>query len=460
MSTYKSPLSPSPSPSESSLCQLSLTRENVKCVDSGGFLSPGRDKAKNSLSFSDICHVATIPSRDECLQPDMDLWWTYKDFIGFKQKRLRECQLGVDVASFNFQKAMAKDELVDIKILIISNERSLSSSLTQNLASALSFYEKELNVNEIELSEQTKIPHKRVRSSVTRVSLFSKEYALAIEGASRDLHYNVVIYDGRHMGNVHNKEWGSVGEEWTGHDQASCCYYSDKMLPCVSKMSPLLLVGVVDISFNENYLLRKIIKSGAALSYICDDVPDSSSSSTSESCSPCTLIEENPADHVPQVWNEIDPRLLFGSTYSLLKDHADVLIGPARSKYFSKRRSFSFLSSSTSNSFMSLEGLQSAKWRSTSPLRQTSPCDSSQTSIESRCISISSNCAMESPTLSVTDWLNLFRLTSRRTMTTLASVQENVFRSSLTEKLIRGSRRKQQANCESLLSLALREDKT
>ena len=342
----------SPSPNGPSSYQLSYTQDNNKyfdCCDSSTL-----EKSHKSLSFSDVCHVATIPPRHECLQPDMDLWWTHKDFVEFKQKRLQEHQAGLDLVCCNFQKTQAKDELVDIKILIVSNESLLSSSLTQNLACALSIYEKELNqqrVSEIEQNKHTDIPYKRVRSSVTRASHYSKDYASAVEGASRDLPYNVVIFDsGRAMATTSDQKGairGSIGDDDIDlNPSANNSIIVNKCsVTTAINMTPLLMRGsfdVPDICFDENYLLRKIIKSGAALCYICDDSSNSCCTDNSDDTSSVSLADSHVSIPIQSHSTSLDCASKFSSpsaqsilnshlrplpsTYSLLKDHADVVV--------------------------------------------------------------------------------------------------------------------------------------
>ena len=474
----------SSSPNGPSSHRLSFIKlQNPMYFETNDLSTVGLEKAFKSLRFSDLSRVITIPSRHECLQPDMDLWWSNLDYMGFKQMRSQESQSGMDLASFNFQKTQANDELVDLRILFVSNECLLSSSLTQNLASALGVYEKELNqhrAEELELTQRTEIPYKRVRSSVTRASHYSKEYALAVEGPAHDLPYNVVIFDsGRTMTAKDELERAKhgIGEEEREHKQATS-YAEDTHNSYIvnagqsntttgtMNISPLLLSGSFDVSevpFEENFLLKKIIKCGVALCYICQDPLNSSGISSIESCSPSQLAGiyelpmaipssehdldaamENTTTFFPPVRRKSVPILISSRpTYSLLKDHADVLIDPTQSL-------------TNSPSFVPLDGLEA--------LLPENPRRSSKTTVEGQVNTPSSGINHASNPrriLSVDDWLCLFRVTAQRNSKACAPVQEQS--NSMNINLALGTRsppcsprNQRSSNSESLLSKMFR----
>ena len=374
----------------------------------------GLEKAFKSLRFSDFTRVVMIPSRHECLAPGMNLWWTPQDYHSFKQMRIQESMSGIDLISFNFQTKHAQDELVDLRILIVSNESVLSSGLTRNLATALAQYQIELNGNNDNDNHITNHPpFQRVRSSVTQVTHNSKDYALAVQSSSSGLQYNVILFDSgrrrlspkqelelanRQRHNTTAAELEREDKQAGSYVVSSCNSYLVKpdngsSLSTSVNVSTLLLNDTSDSSdvpCDENHLLRKIIKSGTALSYICEDpclpspveewddhtrhrgasasqplaipLPStsyssfSSSPTSSPSCSPLNSISSSPGrgsgtSVSSQLWQrrssipppqrvstsymplsslfEVEPPVLPPPPppqYSLLRDHADVVL--------------------------------------------------------------------------------------------------------------------------------------
>mmetsp|Transcript_25802 Transcript_25802/g.43510 ORF Transcript_25802/g.43510 Transcript_25802/m.43510 type:complete len:506 (-) Transcript_25802:365-1882(-) len=318
--------------------------------------STGLDKAYKSLRFSESSRVMSIPSRHECLAPGMDLWWSSMDYHGFKQTRIQESKAGLDKASFNFQKAQDSDVLVDMCILVVSDRNVISSHLTSNLAVALSAYEEEINTDAVGAPV---FPHRRVRSSVTQASINSKEYALAVQGPLSKLLHNVIVYD---TGKRHAQEQmtrQSFDEDVREHKQATSYMDSQPDSYIVGSergsslcddgdLSPLLLADSFDASqvrYNENFLLRKIIRSGSALCYLWDphlpDPDEDSALNFSEDMSPrrrrrrqgsslppCIPIPRECSTVYPPMRRSSAPACLISSqqTYSLLKDHADVVV--------------------------------------------------------------------------------------------------------------------------------------
>ena len=376
--------------------------------------SSGLEKAYKSLRFSDTRRVITIKSRHECLAPGMDLWWTPMDYSGFKQTRINESRSGLDIASFNFQKANDNDVLVDFRILVVSNESVISSALTSNLAAALTSYEEEINRDAVADGGENASKF-RVRSSVTQVPHNSKEYALAVQGQNGLLLHNVIVYDNSKRGlkecATGCRYSGSPDNGEREHKQATSYIESQPDSYIVSSMScgansdgvnlsPLLLSDAFDaaqVPVGENFLLRKIIKSGSALSYICEEKDKASTVSIapirpdvqfSRDLSPrrrrrrrsqkgttplCIPLASDRCASFPPSRRSSAPGALVSRQhhYSLLRDHADVVLGQWSSQPLrahtaldnidfdsaeSLSCSFSSTSSCTTNSTTSVEG--------------------------------------------------------------------------------------------------------
>lgn len=390
----------------------------------------GLEKAYKSLRFSESRRVYSIPPRHECLAPGMDLWWTPMDYNGFKQTRINESKSGLDIASFNFQKAQDNDVLVDFRILVVSNESVITSALTSHLATALTSYEEEINEEAIAQDGESS-PKFRVRSSVTQVPHNSKEYALAVQGQNGLLLHNVIVYDNSKRG-AKELQTGCRDMVYSDdgvreHKQATSYIESQPDSYIVSgvssgansddvNLSPLLLSDSFDaaqVPVGENFLLRKIIKSGSALSYVCEEKvprieipPRRADAHFSRDLSPrrrrrrkrngtTPLCIPPPSDCSPgfQPMRRCSaPGALVSHQlhYSLLRDHADVVLGHLPSQ----------------------------------PLRATSALDN--LILESReslscSVSTNSSCTTNSTTsaeglvLSVDDWVTLFRVAASRT---------------------------------------------
>lgn len=316
-------------------------------------MSAGLVKAYKSLRFSELSRVMTIPSRHECLAPDMDLWWSHSDYNGFKQTRILEGSSGIDFAS-----TQDKSKFVDLRVLLLSNESAISSPIMRNFAAALSEFEEELNRGEG--SEGVCV---RLRSSVCQVNHNSKEYALAVQGPAKSLHYNVIVYDNsrRTRPCQLQLERGSRQDscvDASERDRKQATSYVDSSpnsyivspdLGSVSSdsinLSPLLLsdFDAAQVPSDENFLLCKIIKSGCALGFVCEEPSASLDCSSpyfapelsprrrrkSSSAPMCIPLPTDFVAAFPSSADDLPPAVAPSrhQHYSLLRDHADVVVG-------------------------------------------------------------------------------------------------------------------------------------
>jgi len=206
--------------------------------------SPVKQKPmlKKSVSFSNVCQAFLIPTREEYLKANVDLWWTRNDYAKFRVDSLvnwaeevhpPKCVSGRDSIE-NMQKLK---ELSELRILVVSNERELTSKLMRNFAKYV--------------DEMSNLEHLYIKHTVNFVSHQNAMKALH----SHNFYHNIVLVDCRGMSSNESATLFSALQMFKSNFLLVCIHSqhtpsdvvgADLVIPCADTLSFRNWCNIVD----------------------------------------------------------------------------------------------------------------------------------------------------------------------------------------------------------------------